>query len=182
MIERNAKVKVLNRDNGAVVYEIPELNGLSRYFGPGETKEIPIEELEKLSYIPGGLELIKNCLMIDNKEVVEQLVGPVEMEYYYTPEQVKDLMLTGSLDAFLDCLDFAPDGVKDLIKYYAVEIPLNDVAKREAILDKLGFDVDGAIRIKKETEVEEKPEASHRRVTTAAAPAPEKKERRTVIK
>jgi hypothetical protein len=28
---------------------------------------------------------------------------------------------------------------------------LNDVSKREAVLDKLGFNIDNAIRIKKET-------------------------------
>jgi len=39
-------------------------------------------------------------------------------------------MKTGSLDEFLDCLDFAPEGVTDLIKTLAVELPLNDVAKR----------------------------------------------------
>ena len=61
-------------------------------------------------------------------------------------------MKTGSLDEFLDCLDFAPEGVKDLIKNLAVDLPLNDVAKREAIFNKLGFNVDNAIRIKKESE------------------------------
>jgi hypothetical protein len=35
-------------------------------------------------------------------------------------------------------------------------LPLNDVAKREAILNKLGFNVDNAIRIKKETAEPEK--------------------------
>jgi len=39
-------------------------------------------------------------------------------------------MTTGSLDEFLDCLDFAPEGVKDLIKTLSVELPLNDVSKR----------------------------------------------------
>ena len=68
-------------------------------------------------------------------------------------------MQTGSLDEFLDCLDFAPEGVKDLIKNLSVELPLNDVAKREAILNKLGFNVDNAIRIKRESSepTEEKP-------------------------
>jgi len=62
-------------------------------------------------------------------------------------------MQTGSLDEFLDCLDFAPEGVKDLIKNLAVDLPLNDVAKREAIFNKLGFNVDNAIRIKKESDI-----------------------------
>jgi hypothetical protein len=74
-------------------------------------------------------------------------------------------MKTGSLDEFLDCLDFAPEGVKDLIKNLSVELPLNDVAKREAIFNKLGFNVDNAIRIKRESSepMEEKP-VTRRRV------------------
>jgi hypothetical protein len=60
-------------------------------------------------------------------------------------------MQNGSLDEFLDCLDFAPEGVIDLIKTLAVELPLNDVAKREAILNKTGFNVDNAIRIRQES-------------------------------
>ena len=59
-------------------------------------------------------------------------------------------MKTGSIDEFLDCLDFAPEGVTELIKTLAVQLPLNDVAKREAIYNKLGFNVDNAIRLKRE--------------------------------
>jgi len=57
-------------------------------------------------------------------------------------------MQTGSLDEFLDCLDFAPDVVKDMIKDISVTLPLNDVAKRDAIKEKLNFDVARAIEIK----------------------------------
>jgi len=60
------------------------------------------------------------------------------------------LLQHGSLDEFLDCLDFAPEGVLDLIKEYAVTLPLNDVAKRQAILDKLGFNVTVAIDLQKD--------------------------------
>ena len=48
----------------------------------------------------------------------------------------------------MDCLDFAPEAVKDTIKSMAVDLPLNDMSKRQAILDKLGFDVTKAIEIK----------------------------------
>jgi len=57
-------------------------------------------------------------------------------------------MTGGSLDEFLDCLDFAPSVIIDMIKVLAVELPLNDVSKREAIKDKLGFDVTKAIEIR----------------------------------
>ena len=43
-----------------------------------ETKEIPMEELRKLSYQPGGLYILENCLVIDNDEAIEELLHGVE--------------------------------------------------------------------------------------------------------
>ena len=165
-MKKDTLIKVLNRDNGAVVYSIPEMNGLTRIFHSGETKEVTFEELQKLSYIPGGMELLQDSLVIlENKDAINELLGSVEPEYSYTREDIIKLMENGSLDEFLDCLDFAPEGVKDLIKTLSVELPLNDVAKREAILNKLGFNVDNAIRIKKETAEPDKEEpVTQRRV------------------
>jgi hypothetical protein len=40
--------------------------------------------------------------------------------------------------------------VLDLIKHHSVTLPLNDVAKRDAILDKLHFNVGTAIEMSKE--------------------------------
>ena len=151
-MEKTTPVKVLNRDNGSVIYSIPEMNGLRRVFQAGETKQVTYEELQKLSYIPGGKELLTDSLVILNQpKIIEELLGKVEPEYSYTKEDVKKLMLNGSLDEFLDCLDFSPAGVIDIIKSLAVELPLNDVAKREAIYNKTGFNVDNAIRIQKES-------------------------------
>ena len=152
-MNKSTIIKVLNRDNGAVTYFIPEMNGLKRVFQAGETKQVTFEELEKLSYIPGGMELLKDSLIIlNNPAAASELLGHIEPEYFYTKEDIIKLMTTGTLDEFLDCLDFAPEGVKDLIKTLSVELPLNDVSKREAVLNKLGFNVDNAIRIKREIE------------------------------
>ena len=68
--------------------------------------------------------------------------------YHYSENDVKALLTTGSLDQFLDCLDFAPPVIIDMIKDMAVTLPLNDMAKREAIKNKIGFDVTKAIEIK----------------------------------
>lgn len=157
-MEKNTPIKVLNRDSGSVVYSIPEMNGLRRVFQSGEMKEVTFEEIQKLSYIPGGTELLRDSLVILNPEAVDALVGRVEPEYNYTRKDIINLMQNGSLDEFLDCLDFAPEGVNDLIKELAVELPLNDVAKREAMLKQIGFNVDAAINIKKEAETPEKGE------------------------
>lgn len=180
MLQKNTLIKVLNRDNGSVCYSIPEMNGLRRVYQSGETKQVTFEELQKLSYIPGGMTLLKQNLVILNDEAVNRLLGHVEPEYRYTEADVRKIMREGSLDQFLDCLDFAPDGVKELIKTLAVEMPLNDVSKREAIFNKLGFNVDNAIRIKKESEqpVKAAPTAQ-RRVQISQAPTVS---RRRVVK
>lgn len=178
-MDRSTRIKVLNRDNGSVVYSIPEMNGLRRVYQSGETKEVTFEELQKLSYIPGGKELLAESLVIlDNDEAVKELLGHTELEYKYTKKDVLRLLKEGSMDQFLDCLDFAPDGVKELIKNCAVQLPLNDVEKREAILQKLNFNVDNAIRIKRQSEADEPvKEAPHeRRVKTQTLT------RRTVVK
>ena len=59
-----------------------------------------------------------------------------EPEYDMSEQDVIEALKSASLDEFLDILDFAPQGVLDLIKHHAVTLPLNDVAKRDAILEK----------------------------------------------
>ena len=79
-----------------------------------------------------------------------------------------ELLRSGSLDAFLDALDFAPTGVIDLIKTFAVQLPLNDVEKCNALKEKTGFDVMTAIKndIADKT-VEEAAPVAERRVKPA---------------
>ncbi|MDV3428265.1 MAG: hypothetical protein LIR50_14805 [Bacillota bacterium] len=74
--------------------------------------------------------------------------------------QIRDLLLTGSLDAFLDALDFAPIGVIDLIKSMSVSLPLTDLNKRKALKEKTGFDVDKALIHIEEEKAEEKEPAA----------------------
>lgn len=172
MLENNTIIKVRNRDNGNVGYTIPDLNNLVRTFAEGETKEITMEELRKLSYIPGGEEILRNYLIIENEEAINELLNHVEPEYFYTEKDVKDLLLNGSLDALKDCLEFAPAGTIDLVKKISVELPLNDVAKRETIYKMTGFNVDSAVRIDKETKEEEPvSEVKERRVAVNAETA-----------
>ena len=84
--------------------------------------------------------------------------------------QIRDLLLYGSLDAFLDALDFAPLGVIDLIKSLSITLPLTDLNKRRALKEKTGFDVDKALSHIEEERTEEgehiEPIAQERRVKT----------------
>lgn len=140
----NEYCNVKNRSGSHVVYSIPEL-GIRRSFAPSETKKITYEELEKLTYQPGGTALLANYLQISDIATVNSLNMRVEPEYYMNEAQVIDLLQNGSIDAFLDALDFAPEGVIDLIKRYSLSLPLMDIQKREALKKKIGIDVTKAL-------------------------------------
>ena len=171
MLEKNTIIKVMNRDNGTVGYTIPDLNNLHRNFQPKEEKEVTMEELRKLSYLPGGETIIRDCLIIENEEALKELLSDVEPEYFYTEEDIKTLLTSGTIDQFMDCLDFAPAGVIDLVKDLAVKMEINDIRKRQAILEKTGFNVDKAIQINKETSEEEMPVEKIRRAQPISANA-----------
>ena len=164
MITSETMYNVKNRSSSMVVYRIPETN-LRRSFQPGEVKKIPFGELEKLTYQPGGHTLLEEFLQIVDEVATTNLNVRREVEYDMSEAQIRDLLVSGSLDAFLDALDFAPIGVVDLIKTMAVQLPLEDYSKRKALMAKTGFDVDKAIANLQLEKAEEKaPEA-------AAAPA-----------
>ena len=139
-------VKVTNRSTSTVVYRIPERH-IRREFNKKETKKVPYQELIDVSAQPGGRELIYNFLLIENAEALREALNvKEEPEYWLTEDKIAgDWMTTCTLDEFKDALDFAPEGVKDLIKKYAVTKPLNDMAKRQALLDQLKFNVTAAI-------------------------------------
>lgn len=173
MLNKSDVVKVSNRDSGSVGYSIPEL-GIKRVYQPGEIKEITMEELRKLSYLPGGQTLINDCLIVHSKEALAELNPDYEPEYFYTEAEVKELLLTGTQAQFLDCLDFAPEGVIELVKTLAVKLEVNDLRKREAILEKTGFNVTKAIEINHMSQaVDEVVESKTRRTS---APTVEAKE------
>ena len=179
-MENKKIVEVRNRDAGVVGYMIPDRN-IWRSFAPGETKKIPLEELQSLQYVPGGEFTLRNLLMINNKDALSMLNIETEPEYFYTEKEIKELLITGTLDQLKDCLDFAPEGVIELIKKIAVEIQLPDIRKRDAITAKTGFSISNAITVNQimdaEDEVKEEPKAVRR--ATPIATGEDKAARRT---
>ena len=169
MINETTMYNVKNRSSSIVVYRIPETN-LRREFEPGEIKRVPFGELEKLTYQPGGRELLENFLQILEEEVTTDLNVHREVEYDMSEAQIRDLLLNGSLDAFLDALDFAPIGVIDLIKTMSVQLPLTDLNKRRALKEKTGFDVDRALVHVEEERMAEMQKDSNKIDTAEAAP------------
>jgi hypothetical protein len=139
-------VNVTNRDAGRVVYSLPD-RGIKRIFNAGESKKIELEELRQLSYATGGEFLLKNCLVVNNTDALSALNIEVEPEYFYTEAEVKTLLTTGTLDELEDCLNFAPEGVIDLVKKIAVDEEIPDTRKRKLITEKTGFSIDNAINV-----------------------------------
>lgn len=171
---KDTMYNVKNRSAGVVVYRIPELN-IRREFAPGETKRLSFDELEKLGYQPGGREMMANYLQIQNANVTRTLGIHTEPEYDMSERDIIDLIQNGSQDAFLDTLDFAPTAVIDLIKQYAVALPMMDIQKRQALKNKTGFDTDRALQHIAEERAEDaegktEQAAPTRRVKPATAP------------
>lgn len=168
-------VEIRNRDSGHVGYTIKDL-GIWRNFAPGETKKVPLEELKALQYAPGGEFTLKHLLMIKDIDALSALNIETEPEYFYTEVEIKELLTKGTLDQLKDCLDFAPEGVIEIIKKMAVEIELPDTLKREAILEKTGFNVNNAIMVNKvmdepvEDEIEEAKVRRSTPITTTSQP------------
>ena len=145
--EISKKVKVTNRNNGFTGYHLQ--NGTDRIFSRGQSMMISLEELDLLQNTPGGDYIIKNLLIIEDKDVLDELNVVTEPEYFYTEAEVNELLNNGSLDQLEDCLNFAPEGVIELIKTLAVKNQLPDTKKRDLITKKTGFNIDNAINVNK---------------------------------
>lgn len=177
----NGLISVKNRNNGTTVYRIPDKN-IVRTFAPGETKQISLDELKELQWIPGGEYLLKNLLIVDNKAALDALNMKVEPEYFYTESDIRKLLMgMDNMDEFLDFLDFATEGAIDIAKDIAVKERIPDSRKREALSEKTGFNIDSAINMDKLFEEEEnkpEPEKKERRVKAADTKEEEAPKRR----
>ena len=140
-------VEVTNRNNGITGYTLN--SGMERIFNINETKKVPLEELQEVEAMPGGEYLLRNYLMIKDKTALDYLNVEPEPEYFYAENEIKELLLNGTLDQLEDCLNFAPQGVLDILKDKAVSLEIPDMRKRDLISKKLGFNIDNAIKIEK---------------------------------
>lgn len=179
MVQDKEMISVINRNSGYAGYPVPDSNNsLWRKFAPGETKKIEAEELRKLMFIPGGDVMLQDYLVILNQELVQELFGEVEPEYFYTATEIENLLKNGTLDQLDDCLTFAPEGVIEMIKTIAVSIKLNDMDKRELIYNKTGYNVHNVITNNKKVEQAEaemgvkQPEVKVRKAAVPGQTAP----------
>lgn len=144
-LKREDKVEVTNRSNSTVILKLPDQHFRAE-LNPKETRIFTYGNILDIAARPGGRNLIYNFLLIKNPVMLrEGLNIKEEPEYWLTEEKIVTWMPSCPLNEFEDALNFAPEGVKSLIKKYAVSLPLNDVSKREAIKKYLNFDVTSAI-------------------------------------
>lgn len=164
------KVKVKNRSDSFIGFGIPDMH-IRREFAPNEVKEIDVTEIEKVAYQPGGQELLDEYFMILDDAIANKISPNTssEPEYKYTEENIKELLTSGSYDAFLDFLDFAPQGAIDIVKNLAIKYA-TDTKKIEAIHKATGFNVINAQQLSQDNEDEKKTETRQRRVSKEVEP------------
>lgn len=164
-------VTVTNRNNGTTGYTLQ--NGVRRQFQIGQSRKVDLEELRELAAIPGGEYILQNYLIINDKTALDYLNIAPEPEYFYTEKEIKELLLNGTLDQFEDCLNFAPQGVIDLVKSMAIDLKLPDIRKRELIFQKTGFNVTNALNVNAILDAEDEKKEDKPKVERKAKPITE---------
>lgn len=133
-------MKVMNRSTGSAGYSLPELN-IRRVFNVGEIKELKEEEILALYNTDAGRLMLCQILQIQNKDFVRKEIWPdAPPEYFWSIENIRKCMLEESADLFAETLDYAPEGVVDIMKDLAWRTPLTDLNKCTIMKNKLGFD------------------------------------------
>lgn len=192
MIKDDTLINVRNRNNGTTGYTLADGAKETRLWAENEIKKITFAELKRVSYLPGGAELLRDYLVIEDPAAIEALNVGIDIqeqpEYLYTENEIRDLLFNGSLDELKDFLDFSPDGGIEIAKQIAVNEELPDMRKRKIISEATGFNINTAIEIndmmKDNGVAEDAAPKKQRRVAKEAetAPAPEKPTRRTNYK
>ncbi len=177
MLADSTLVPVRNLTNHTVGYKVPELN-VRRVFQASEVKKLPVEEIRKLNYMPGGRNLLLGYLAVDNKDMRAELgVDADAVEFDWTEADVDKALTTEPIEVLLDALDFGPDGIKEMLIKRAVDLEIDDASKCEAISERTGADVTNKIKMKKLAREADKKNKDE--VTEAAnakvAPAPKRR-------
>lgn len=187
MMKDDALVSIRNRNNGTTGYTLADGARETRLWAENEVKKITFGELKRVSYLPGGAELLRDYLVVEDPAAIEALNVGIDIqeqpEYLYTEAQIRELLFNGTLDELKDFLDFSPDGGIEIAKQIAVNEELPDMRKRKIISEATGFNINTAIEIndmmKDDNTAEDAAPKRQRRVVKETEAAPEKPARRT---
>lgn len=160
---------------------VVDLTGVRRFLPPHASFRVKAGELRELSYQLGGIDLLQNYIRVGNPYLAAEFgVDTKEtIEYNWTQDDVDKCLTSGPLDELLDALDFAPEGIKQLLADRAIALKIPDVDKREAIKKALGVDITSAIQNRHAYDTEEEAEKKPARRRTAAKTESAPKRRRS---
>ena len=143
MINDDILVRVRNLTDQTVAYIISETR-TRRVFRGFEIKELSAGELRQLWYMPGGAHLLQDYLAVENKDLAAEFGVSEDLfihEYSWTIDDVKNVLLSGSIDELADALDFAPQGIIDTIISQSVILSIPDMNKQKLITKATGHDI-----------------------------------------
>ena len=163
MTDLTKKIKVYNRTSGGLGYTIDALRITRSWDKQGDYLNIGIDELLELKTVPGGMELLEKFMLIEDEEALKLIFDDRELEpeYKYGVAEVDFLLYESTLEQFLDALDYAPQGVLDLILAGAKNKLPNTTAKISAMNDKYKININKMYELNQDTEVAEEGEAAN---------------------
>ena len=92
----------------------------------------------------GGARLLQDYLAVENKDLAEEFGVSEDLffhEYSWTLDDVKEALLSGTMDKLADALDFAPQGIIDTIISQAVILNIPNMNKQKLISEATGHDI-----------------------------------------
>ena len=148
-IADSTQVKVRNMVDYNVGYKIEEDN-IRRQFSPHEVKTVTAGELRKLDYTRGGHVLLTSYLAVQNKSLAQEFGVDEDSyanEYNWDAAKVDQVLLSEPVEVLQDAMDFAPEGILQLIKDRAIALRLDSMDKRKVISDAMKIDLNGMIEL-----------------------------------
>lgn len=172
------KIAVKNRSSSRVGYKIESLRVYRSWKKTGDVLFIPKEELIELRIaVPGGLKLLEDYLLIEDETARSEVFGyELEPEYAYSEKEIEYLLYEGPDEQFLDCLDYAPYGVLEIIKQMAIKKKPNTTVKFDAINEKFKINLNTLIVNAGSDISDEETITSKRRAAPVIIPKEEKTE------
>lgn len=163
------KIKIRNLCDHTICYSTND--GMHRReLSPNQEIVVTAAELRQLNSDRGGHYLLERFIEVENQELAKEFGIDVEEtpEYTWRASDVDDVLLNQSIERLEDALDFAPEGIVNLIVTRAVELDIPDNRKREAIQKRTNRNISNMIENNKKLhEIEysaPRPSARKRRV------------------
>lgn len=141
------RYKVTSKYNGYVT--VTPTNTGYRYIWTNinASLDLTLEEIKNILNTPGGRDILENKVIIEDADLVKDLGLDVEPEYYYTENDVENLLANGTVAQLKDTIDFAPEGTISLIVETATKMKLGDRNKLQVIKEMTGANVEQMITI-----------------------------------